>query len=61
MRIGESAKWVLTSFYVSTIIYILTSFGVGSFNPSDWGAGQIFLFFIGAVLIIGAAGFFFKH
>jgi hypothetical protein len=60
MKIGESCRWFLTSLYVSLIIYILTSFAVGSFNPLYWGAAQFFLFFIAAVLILGAVGFLFE-
>lgn len=58
---NESLRWFLTSLYVSIVIYVLTSFGVGSFNPADWGDANIFLFIIGGVLIIGAVGLLFEY
>ena len=61
MRINESCRWFLSSLYIALIIYILTSFGVGSFNPADWGAAQFFLFAIGSVLIIGSITFLFDE
>jgi hypothetical protein len=61
MKISESGKWFLASLYTAAIIYLLTSFGVGSFNPADWGAANVFLFIIGSVLIIGAVSILFDE